>query len=216
MSGALAPGPMTTAAIGWGSRFRHAGLWMALGHAVVEFPLMILLVAGMGEIFKLSGVKRTIALTGSVVLLWMAWGMLRSKPVDTEIEAETDADTHVNLNSNPDADTKTKTLIRNQSGRLKGPFWTGVLFSAGNPYFLLWWAVIGLSLAMQARQMGIWIFISFAILHWLCDLVWLEMLSWGSYKGSRIWAQKGEIIVMRICGLALILFAGKFIYDGLS
>ena len=39
LSGVLAPGPMTAAAVGHGVRSRHAGALMAVGHAVVEFPL---------------------------------------------------------------------------------------------------------------------------------------------------------------------------------
>ena len=49
LSGVMAPGPVTAATFVAGSRRRHAGLWIALGHAVVEVPLMLLLAAGMGE-----------------------------------------------------------------------------------------------------------------------------------------------------------------------
>ena len=46
--GALAPGPVTAAAIGMGSGNRLAGMYMALGHGLVEFPLMLLLLLGVG------------------------------------------------------------------------------------------------------------------------------------------------------------------------
>ena len=56
LSGALAPGPVTAAAIAMGSRNRFAGTLMALGHGVVEFPLMVLLIFGVGRFLKLPAV----------------------------------------------------------------------------------------------------------------------------------------------------------------
>ena len=42
-SGAAQPGPVTATAIALGSRDRYAGLLLALGHGIIEFPLMLLL-----------------------------------------------------------------------------------------------------------------------------------------------------------------------------
>ena len=44
LSGVMAPGPVTAAAIGMGARSRYAGMLLAIGHGIVEFPLMILIV----------------------------------------------------------------------------------------------------------------------------------------------------------------------------
>ena len=46
LSGVLAPGPMTAATLAAGTRSRHAGAIIALGHGVVEFPLMLVIIAG--------------------------------------------------------------------------------------------------------------------------------------------------------------------------
>ena len=45
LTGVLAPGPITVATMVAGTRRPHAGALVALGHAVVEFPLMILVLA---------------------------------------------------------------------------------------------------------------------------------------------------------------------------
>ena len=94
-----------------------------------------------------------------------------------------------------------------------GPIWTGIILSAGNPYFLLWWATVGLALASQASRLGMLAFGLFAILHWLCDLVWLEALSLATFKGSKLLGDRNQRIVLAVCALALLVFGVTFIHD---
>jgi threonine/homoserine/homoserine lactone efflux protein len=67
LSGALAPGPVTAAAIGMGARNRFAGVLMALGHGLVEFPLMILLALGVGGLLTWPSVSIVIGLVGGEI-----------------------------------------------------------------------------------------------------------------------------------------------------
>ena len=64
LSGVMAPGPMTAATLAAGARHRHAGLSMAIGHAMVEFPLLLLIVAGLGRFFQIENVKIVIGVVG--------------------------------------------------------------------------------------------------------------------------------------------------------
>ena len=64
------------------------------------------------------------------------------------------------------------------------PLWIGVVLSGANPYFLLWWATVGLTLTGRAMEFGVMVLILFALVHWLCDLGWLEVLSFAGFKGS--------------------------------
>ena len=50
LSGVIAPGPVTAATLAAGARHRHAGVMIALGHAIVEVPLILLLVGGVASI----------------------------------------------------------------------------------------------------------------------------------------------------------------------
>jgi len=185
LSGVMMPGPVTAAAIGMGTRSRYAGALIAVGHGVVEFPLMILIVLGVGRILKLPTAQIVIGLAGGVFLLIMAIQMLKS------------------LRSAEKQETKvTKSA----------PMLAGIILSAGNPYFLLWWATIGLALATTATGIGIWAFVLFAIVHWLCDLVWLSALSWASFKGSRLLGPRSQRIVLLICSVFLLVFGVVFIY----
>lgn len=87
------------------------------------------------------------------------------------------------------------------------------MLSAGNPYFLFWWATVGLALATTATGMGIWAFALFAVVHWLCDFVWLGALSWASFKGTGLFGASIQRIVLVICAVALFFFGLFFIYN---
>jgi len=188
LSGVMAPGPVTTAAIAIGARWRYAGPLIAVGHGIVEFPLMILIVLGMDTILKSTTTQVVIGLAGGAFLLIMAIQMLLSLR-DTQ---------------NPNA-----------KAIKSGPVVAGIVLSAGNPYFLLWWATVGLTLAMTAKGLGIWAFVLFAIVHWLCDLVWLGVLSWASFKGSLLLGPRVQRAVLLICLVALLVFGLLFIYNAM-
>jgi len=189
LSGAMSPGPVTAAAIATGQRSRHAGTLLAVGHGILEFPLMILIMLGMGKLLKLVYTQIAIGLTGGVVLLIMAIQMLAG------------------LNAKADTPTRTAT---------DKPVLTGFILSASNPYFLLWWATVGLALATTAKQLGMWAFALFTITHWLCDLIWLEALSIASFKGTSIFGLRSQKIVLLICSLAMFFFGLFFIYKALT
>jgi len=186
LSGVMAPGPVTAAAIGMGARSRYAGMLLAIGHGIVEFPLMILIVLGMGRILKLPTAQIVIGLAGGAFLLMMAVGMLKSLR-SAEIQ---------------------ETKVANSA-----PLLAGIILSAGNPYFLFWWATVGLALATAATGMGIWAFALFAIVHWLCDFIWLSVLSWASFKGTGLFGPRSQRIVLTICAVALFFFGLFFIYN---
>ncbi len=188
-SGAMQPGPVTATAIAMGTRNRYAGILIAVGHGIIEFPLIVVIILGMGKFFEMPKVKIAIGLAGGIFLLLMAIQSILSL----------------------------KVKLNNQSRVLKDkPITAGIILSAGNPYFLLWWATVGLALATQAKQWGIWAFALFALAHWSVDLIWLQILSWFSNKGSVLLGPKGMRIVLMICAAALFFFGLFFIYNALT
>ena len=186
LSGVMAPGPVTAAAIATGSRNRYAGTFIALGHGIIEFPLMILIILGMGKILESTKTQIVIGLAGGTFLLLMAIQMLISLKTTENLQSQV---------------------------RKEKPILTGLILSAGNPYFLVWWATVGLTLATSAAQLGIWAFALFAIVHWLCDCVWLQTLSWASFKGAKMLGGKSQRIVLMICSAALFFFGLFFLYN---
>ncbi len=182
----MQPGPITATVITMGARDRYAGALLAVGHGVIEFPLMVVIILGLGRYFELPRVQIAIGLAGGAFLLLMG------------------AQSLVALRAKADAEPK---------AFKGGPVLAGVVLSAGNPYFLIWWATVGLALATQATQWGIWAFGLFALTHWLVDLVWLQALSWASFKGSVLLGPRGRRIVQAVCAAALLVFGLFFVYN---
>jgi threonine/homoserine/homoserine lactone efflux protein len=187
LSGVMAPGPVTTATLAAGTRNRHAGLLIAVGHGIVEFPLMWLIIAGMGVLFKRKGVHVGIGLIGGAFMIHMGTQMLIGLRKPQPAKADEPID--------------------------RNPVWIGVVLTAGNAYFLIWWATAGLALSTQALQYGRIVFAVFAVLHWLCDAVWLEILSYASFKGTQVLGPRSQRIVLSICSAALIAIGALFVFD---
>ena len=159
---------------------------MALGHGVIELPLMLLVLTGVGTLIQSNAARITIGFAGGAFLILMGVQMLVAVRKHTDAAAAPD----------------------------RGhPFRDGVVLSAANPYFLLWWATIGLALTVEAVELGILAFVLFVVVHWLCDLVWLEVLSLASFKGSKLFGRRTQSVVLTICGIVLLLFATGFIID---
>ena len=189
-SGAIQPGPVTAATIALSSRYKYAGGFLALGHAIIEFPLMILIVLGMDIFLKSVSTQIVIGLAGGVFLLIIGIRMWSS------------------LNAVNYQTTTQYTITR--------PLLAGLVLSAGNPYFLLWWATVGLALATEARTLGIWAFVLFTIAHWLCDFIWLQALSWANYKGSILLSPQNQHRLLKICSIALFGFGLFFVYNSIK
>jgi threonine/homoserine/homoserine lactone efflux protein len=177
---------MTAATLAAGTRSRHAGAVIALGHAAIEVPLMLLIVAGAGTVFQHPPVKMGIGLAGGAFLVFMGIQLLAAA---------------------------LKAANSQQIADHRHPFMTGVLLTAANPYFLIWWATIGLALTTQAVSFGAGVFVLFCIVHWLCDLIWLEALSFASYQGTELLGGRLQPIVLLFCGVMLCVFGVLFLRD---
>ena len=192
LSGVMAPGAVTAATIAQGTRSRWAGTLISLGHGIVEMPLIFLLMLGLHFFFEMDPVKIAIGILGGGFLLWMGYGMIR------QIRRPT----------------------AEQSGTFKsGSIMTGIVLSATNPYFLLWWATVGLNLALKAEGFGTLALVLFAIVHWLCDVVWLSILSFAAFythKGAGLFSGHIQKGILACCSIALLVFGGKFIFDALN
>lgn len=189
LSGVMAPGAVTAAVIAQGARRRWAGPLMSLGHSIVEIPLIVVIIFGLGALFQAGWFKVAVGLLGGGFLVWMGIGMVRIRDgADPSSQRTTNA----------------------------GPMMTGLILSASNPYFLFWWATVGLNLALEARGLGWLAFVLFAVVHSLCDLVWLTILSFASYHGTNIFGPRVQRIVLYVCGVALLAFGVWFIWEAVA
>ena len=192
LSGVMAPGPMTAVTVREGSRSPHAGALIALGHGTFEIPLMVLIFTSysyMSDTIQAVSVKRIIGIAGGMFLLCMSAQMLMSLRKKTE---------------QPQERVSSRTA------------WiSGIMLSAANPYFLIWWATVGAALTFDAAEFGFWGFLLFAFVHWMCDLLWYYFLSFLSYRGGSFFGEQFQRIITLACALVLVYFGSMFLINAL-
>ncbi len=185
LSGVMAPGPITAVVVAKGSESPRAGALVAIGHGLVEVPLMVAVLVGVGRVLDLPYVRSGIGIVGGVFLLVMATGMLRSLRQDQP-----------------------------GFPRFTGsPVAAGVLLSLANPYFFVWWATIGAVLIVRSMAFGVWGFVALALSHWLCDFVWCYFLSALSFKGGQFFGRKWQNPVFAVCGILLAVFGARLLWQ---
>lgn len=188
LSGVMAPGPITAVTVSKGTKSPHAGAIIALGHGMVEIPLMILILYGFGEILKIPYIKAIIGLLGGLFLLKMGLDLLQGIK-----------QTKIDSSNNP-----------------RSPLKAGIILSLANPYFLIWWVTIGSMLIFRSITFGLLGFVIFMILHWFCDFFWCYFLSALSFKGGQFFGKRLQQVLFAICGVFLLFFSAKFIYDAIK
>lgn len=182
LSGVMLPGPLTAATIAKGYQDKNAGILIALGHAVIEFPLMALVYFGFAHFLTSPETKRVVGLAGGLMLVFLGLMMLRA----------------IRKAPGEAADLPYNSFV------------TGIIMTGGNPYFYLWWATIGVALIANAADFGVHGLLLFAVVHWSCDLVWEQFISMSVFKTRHLWTQKVQRIVFGICALVLVGFGAWF------
>ena len=187
-SGVMSPGPLFAANITYGlKQGTKAGIKIAIGHSIVELPLVILLGIGIFSLEIFPEFKTIISILGAITLFVFAFMQIKST-----------------LKKNKKSETKLK----------QGPIITGVLLSALNPFFIIWWLTIGLKLISDA--MAIWAFVGILIvfvLHVWMDFVWLGSTAFLISKSKKIISSTNYKIIMLALSAILIYFGITFLTD---
>ena len=187
-SGVMSPGPLFAANITYGlKQGTKAGIKIAIGHSLVELPLVILLGIGILSLEIFPEFKTIISILGAITLFVFAFIQIKST-----------------LKKNEKSETKLK----------QGPIITGVLLSALNPFFIIWWLTIGLKLISDA--MAIWAFVGILIvfvLHVWMDFVWLGSTAFLISKSKKIISNTNYKIIMLALSAVLIYFGITFLTD---
>lgn len=185
LSGVMMPGPVFAVTVARGRTSPWAGSLVALGHGAIEFPLMALVAWGLASFFQERPVQIAIGLAGGAMLVWMGYGLLRSRPEEQEIPE------------------KAPRVWRTT------PVLAGLMTTAANPYFFLWWVTVGTLLLARGLAFGLWGLLAVAVTHWTCDLVWDTLVSFLTFHSRRLWTPLVHRLVFGACGL---LLAGFGIY----
>jgi threonine/homoserine/homoserine lactone efflux protein len=188
LTGVMMPGPVTAVTVAKGSQRKAAGVLIALGHGLVELPLIVLIYLGFGHFLTLEEVKISVGLAGGLLLLWMALQMLKIRPL----------------------------VFDEGKDMSHGSVIAGLATTAANPYFFVWWATVGAALLTSARAFGSTGVVALGATHWLCDLGWLFFVSWAVFKSRRLWTQRVHRVAFGVCAAILAGFGAWFIFSGLD
>lgn len=195
-SGAMAPGPVLARTISQVPRHGFlAGPIIIVGHMFLELALVLGLAFGVGKILQGKTAFSMIAFLGGIVLLLFAASMLRSLPrLSLDLSAEA-------------AQGK-----RSRGGLVMD----GVLTSAANPYWTLWWATIGLSYIALAQPLGALGLVVFFVGHILSDFAWYAFVSALIAAGRRHIPDSVYRGLTGVCALALGYFGVTFVLKAIS
>lgn len=187
-SGVMAPGPLFMANVSYGLREgTKSGVKIAIGHTIVEFPLVILLGIGVFSLESFPEFRTIISIVGAITLFVFA-----------SVQIKNVLQNNKNITSIP----------------RHGPLFTGIILSALNPFFIIWWLTIGFKLISDA--MLIWAFSGILIvffLHIWMDYVWLGGISLLASKSSQILSNRNYKGIMIGLSSLLVYFGITFLLD---
>lgn len=190
LSGAVMPGPVLAVTI---THTVRRGFWagplIVTGHGLIELALLAGLVLGLGPIITKPLIAGGIGAVGGAVLLWMGLGMLRSLPGMSLQE-----------------------IMSGEGPQGRHPVWDGLVLSAANPYFVIWWATVGLGLLVAASN-STWGWLglaAFYIGHIGADLAWYGLVSATVSKGRSWLSDNIYKWVVGVCAAVLLVFSVYF------
>ncbi len=195
-SGAMMPGSLLTCTIRQSLAIgMRAGFVLVAGHLALEAVLIGLIFLGFDVILQSAAAQIAIGLAGGALLLYMgidmAVGAVRGC-VKVAVEGATDRPA-------------------------RGLFLSGLALSASNPYFLLWWAIIGLGFLLDAYKVhgvpGVGVYFAG---HAAADVLWYGFISLLVGSTRRFLAERPYRAVLTILGLLLVFFGARFVLGALT
>jgi threonine/homoserine/homoserine lactone efflux protein len=194
LTGALMPGPLLALTISQSARYGfRAGPLIVLGHAILELSLVAALVLGLSRFFSNELFLSSVGLAGGAVLIFMGFTTVRQGLHKTVLPIQA-------------ADVR-------QGGTL---VFSGIVVSVSNPYWIVWWATIGITYLLWSSKLGFAGLAAFFTSHITSDLVWYSLVAFIVVKGRKIISDTVYRWFLIVCGLALIGLGGYFIYSGIN
>lgn len=190
LTGVMLPGPLFAVTIEKAAKRKTAGLLIAVGHGIVEFPLMFLIYYGITQIIAsnmLQTVQVTVGISGGLLMMFMGFQTFRNRNKASE---------------------KHESPMRDS---LLAGIWT----TAANAGFILWWLTIGTTLVITARSFGLLEFSVFAVVHWLCDFLWYTVIAYLIFKSHRFWTRRVNQGIVLFCFAVLMVFGAWFFTSAL-
>jgi len=188
-SGVLSPGPLSAMAFAGGVRWGfRAGPLLGTGHAIAELGLIGGLALGLGKALQGDMTARVVAVLGGGFLLWMGYGLIR--------------------------DARRGNVELGEPRRQLAPLPAGVVLSVFNPFWLIWWATVGVAYMGKFLGYGLLGLGIFYVSHILTDYGWLSVLSLAGSSGGQVLGGKAHRAALWICGGFMIAVGIYFLGSG--
>jgi threonine/homoserine/homoserine lactone efflux protein len=188
ISGVAAPGPFFAVTLAKSYRSPWAGTLMALGHAVIEVPLILLIYFGFARFFQHTAVQAVLSLAGGAMIIWMGVTMFLDRA----------------------------RVVKEGKDLPYPAFVAGIFMSAINPFFLLWWATAGSLLVLKFLDYGLGGLFVLITAHWMCDLIWLSFVSVFINKTHHFLDKRFQEWLFIATSLFLVFFGFRFIISGIQ
>lgn len=192
-SGAMVPGPLTLLTVERGARQGWAaGFWVTLGHALAEGVLVGAVLGGVGPLLVRPVVAATASGLGAVALVFMGAAMVRNPGPAPAVAVDGG-------------------VCRRQRSSPAATVAAGLAATVANPYWVVWWASVGLAYLVTARSLGAAGLAAFLGGHLGADLVvGVAVASLAAAGGGRVGEQWYPRAV-RVLGVFLLLMGGYFV-----
>lgn len=196
-SGALMPGPLLgmTIDIGLKKGFK-GGILIAIGHAMLDLITLVLLMLGLKEFMTNTVVSAIIGIVGGSVLVHMGITMF--------LHAHRDEVSLESVNGKVDSNKWYRLIIK------------GMTVSISNPYYIIWWASVGLALVLNASNFGLLGIALVYLGHIASDIVWLVFVAYTMHKSQKIMSHKVYKNIILSIGSFIACFGIYFIIIGIG
>ncbi len=196
-SGALMPGPLLGMTIDTGlKKGFKGGILIALGHAMLDLVTLILLMVGLKEFMTNTIVSAVIGIVGGAVLVQMGIRMF--------LQA------HRNQVSLDSVHSETKSTKWHQL------IIKGATVSISNPYYIIWWASVGLALVVNAATLGFIGIVLVYLGHIASDFVWFGFVAYTMHKSQKIMSQRVYKGIILGIGSFVVCFGVYFVITGVG
>ena len=196
-SGAVMPGSLLTYVINQSlKKGMKTGYLAIIGHAILEILLITLIFLGLNKIFTSTITSIVISFLGGILLLFFGIsGIIEIFKKGMEIK----------INQQESMLSDSRVIL------------DGILLSGSNPYFVIWWATIGIVLLYEAYNLfGYLGVVVFTVGHLLADLSWYVFVSGMIAKSKGFLPQKSYKIIAFVLSLALVGFGAKYLVNGVT
>jgi threonine/homoserine/homoserine lactone efflux protein len=169
------------------SKSKAAGALIAVGHGIVEFPLMFLIFFVLSQFEIPSVVQVSVGIVGGFLMIFMGLQTYRKRRIQEEAIMDLKKDS----------------------------VFAGIWTTAANAGFILWWLTIGTTLILNAKFFGLLGFSVFAGVHWLVDFSWYTVVALLIFKSQRFWNPRTRMGITLFCVAVFIGFGAYFMGSSL-